>query len=370
MQKKNLIIFMPSIEGGGVEKNLYIISNYLADVFNGVSLITISKKYKFKFKKSINFITLQLDIWDKFSRKIKYFLSLILLIKEFFKSRNVLVFAFQANIYCIILCKIFSVKVITRSNSAPSGWSKNFIKNYIFSLFLKKADKIIVNSQDFKKVLKRKFNINPVCVYNPLNTIEIKKLSKDKIKRIFPNNNNIKIINIGRYVDQKDQLTMLKSLFHIKKKINFNAVLLGRGVNKKKFENFIKLNNLNKNIKLINFKENPYPYLKQADIFILTSKFEGLPNVLLEALVLEKFVISSNCPTGPKEILSNGKGGLLFKVGDYRDLSDKIIFYKRNKNKCLDMLKYSIKNLHRFDYKKNLKNYSTILKPYLDLKKK
>ena len=57
---------------------------------------------------------------------------------------------------------------------------------------------------------------------------------------------------------------------------------------------------------------------------MLTSLYEGLPNVLLEAQVLKKFIISSNCPTGPREILLNGKAGSLFKVGDYKKLSDLI----------------------------------------------
>ena len=80
-------------------------------------------------------------------------------------------------------------------------------------------------------------------------------------------------------------------------------------------------------VKIYNFVDNPYPLIKQADIFVLSSAYEGLPNVLLEALTLNKFIISSNCPTGPKEILLNGKGGLLFKVGNYKQLANKIIYY-------------------------------------------
>ena len=57
---------------------------------------------------------------------------------------------------------------------------------------------------------------------------------------------------------------------------------------------------MNKNVKLLNFVENPYNYIKQTDLFILSSKYEGLPNVLLETLVIRKFIISSDCPTGPK----------------------------------------------------------------------
>ena len=100
--------------------------------------------------------------------------------------------------------------------------------------------------------------------------------------------------------------------------------------------------------------KNPFPLIKQADLFILSSKFEGLPNVLLESLVLKKFIISSNCRTGPKEILLNGKGGLLFKVGDYVELAKKIEYYYKNKNKCNNMMINSYKSLKRFDYKNNL----------------
>ena len=86
-------------------------------------------------------------------------------------------------------------------------------------------------------------------------------------------------------------------------------------------------------VKLKNFVDNPFPLIKQTDLFVLSSKYEGLPNVLLEALVLKKFIISSNCSTGPKEILLNGKGGYLYNVENYNQLTEKIIFYNENKKK-------------------------------------
>ena len=108
-------------------------------------------------------------------------------------------------------------------------------------------------------------------------------------------------------------------------------------------------------------EDNPYPYIKKADLFILSSNFEGLPNVLLEAITLNTFVISSNCPTGPSEILDNGKGGLLFKVGDYNELSKKIIFFINNKKINNKKLLFAKKRLERFDYYKNLFKYKKIL---------
>ena len=69
-------------------------------------------------------------------------------------------------------------------------------------------------------------------------------------------------------------------------------------------------------------------------MFILTSKYEGLPNVLLEAAALKKFIISTNCPTGPKEILKNGKYGYLTKIGDHNGISQKILSFIKNKKKA------------------------------------
>ena len=83
----------------------------------------------------------------------------------------------------------------------------------------------------------------------------------------------------------------------------------------------------------MNFMDNPYPYLKLSDIFILSSNYEGLPNVLLEAQSFKKIIISTKCPTGPKEILLNGKAGLFFKMNDYKDLSKRLFTFlkiKRN----------------------------------------
>ena len=222
----------------------------------------------------------------------------------------------------------------------------------------------MVNSIDFKKKIKKHFDVNAIYIYNPLNKREIIKKSFFKCKKIFPRTKSLKIINVGRFVDQKDQMTILKALNELNKKINFHAVLVGRGILKENFLRYIKEKNLGKQIKLIKYTDNPFKLIKQADIFILSSKFEGLPNVLLEATVLKKFIISSNCPTGPREILLNGRGGLLFKTGNHIDLSEKILFYEMNKKKCNTMLKKTHKELWRFDYKYNLKKYYNLIKNF------
>ena len=359
MQKK-LIIFIPSIEGGGVEKNLFIISNYLKDKINNISVISISSKYKNKFNNKIKFISPKADFWNSIGRRKKFFVGLFLLFFEILKDRNTLVFSFQGNVYCTLLCKLLGIKIIVRSNSAPDGWSQNRFKNLIFKFVLRSADKIIVNSFEFKKKFKTKFKIHAECIYNPLNKREIIKKSKIKSKIKF-DRKKLKLINIGRYTDQKDQLTLLKAVNRIKDKISFNLLLVGRGVEKKNLVKYIHENNLSKQVKLLDFQNNPFNLIKSSDVFILSSLYEGLPNVLLETQVLKKFIISSNCPTGPREILLNGKAGFLFNVGNYLELSNLILYYSKNKKSLSKKISIGYKNLNRFDYNQNLKKYLNII---------
>ncbi len=355
--KKPILIFMPSMEGGGVEKNIIIISNYLSKFTNNIKLITYDKKFKSHFNKNIKIINPRYKK-KKASKYFKYFQCLLLLIKEVFYKKDILVFSFQANIYCLILSKILNFKIIIRSNSSPSGWNKNYIKNLIFKIFFKFSDSIIVNSKAFKNELDNKLNVKSKVIYNPLNKLEIISKSKERLKStLFKKNNKIKILNIGRYTDQKDQITLLKALNLIKNKIPFEAILIGYGVNKKLLENFVKKNNLKKQIKVLNYQNNPYKFIKKTDILILCSIYEGLPNVILEALTLKKFVISSNCPTGPKEILESGKFGYLFKPKDFEKLSKLIMIYSKNIKKCKQKALAGYKSLDRFDYQKNCNKY-------------
>ena len=355
--KKKIIFFMPSFEGGGVEKNIIIITNYFIKKNPSISIITASKNVRKKINRKINFISPVSNFWDKFGRIPKYLICIFLLFNEYRKDKNFNVFCFQGNIICIIFCKIFQIKVVIRPNSSPTGWSNNLFKKILFSKIFSWSNLIIVNSFQFKLEMKKKFNINSKCIYNPLNTQEIIKLSKKKIRFKFFNNNSINLISIGRLVDQKDHITLLKAINDIKNKLKVKLLIIGEGDQKINLLSYIKENNLEKIVKIKNRMENPFPYIAKSEIMILTSKFEGLPNILLEGLALKKFIISSNCSTGPNEILDSGKGGFLFKVGSFKDLGKKIIIYKNQKKKCEKIKKFAYKRIDRFDLEKNLLKY-------------
>ncbi len=354
---------MPFIGGGGVEKNLYLIANYLDKKTKNLFICTISKNKKKKFSKNIKFISPQKKISENLNIRVKYFVCLILLFVFLIRNKNSVVISFQANIYCIILCKLLNIKIIVRSNSSPYGWYHNYIKKLIYKSIISLADKVIVNSLDFKMQMTNMFNIKVVSIYNPLNIDQILKKAKIAKKESFfkPDNNCLKILNIGRLTEQKDQITILKAANILKKKINFKLIIVGNGIEKNNLEKYITKNKLNKIVKIKNFLSNPFGLIKQSDIFVLSSKYEGLPNVLLEAASLKKFIISTKCPTGPREILQNGKGGLFFKIGNPDDLAKKILFYLKHKKKMNSKINSSFRNLKNYDFKKNMDKYVSLI---------
>ena len=131
-----------------------------------------------------------------------------------------------------------------------------------------------------------------------------------------------------------------------------------------KSQKYNKQNRMEKTLKIIGFKKNPYPYIYKSDVFILSSLYEGLPNVLLEALSLKKYLLSSNCPTGPKEILNNQKYGKLFKVGDHVNLSKKILYCIKNKKKIKNH-RYKNFDLTKYDFTKNCNIYFNTINKFL-----
>ena len=355
---KSLIIFIPSIENAGVEKNLFIICNFLIKKIDKIYLVTANNNFNKKLDKKINVVCPKNKYWNNKSRLLKTIYCFFLIINNF-KKKNYLLFSFQANLVASIIAKIFEYKLLLRLNTSPNKYIHNSFQGFFFKIIYKSADQIIVNSKKFKSLLKKKLNINSKFIYNPLiSKYKIKKRAK-KIKK------NLNILNIGRLTDQKDHLTLLRALHLLKKdKIKFTASIIGSGDKYKNLKEYIDKNNLKKEVQLLGYKPDGYKFMTKADVFILSSKYEGLPNVLIEAQQSNTPIISSNCATGPSEILLDGKLGSLYPVGDYKKLYKEIKDFNFDKKKLIKKANLAIKHLKRFDKEVNCNEYYKIIKKY------
>ena len=139
-------------------------------------------------------------------------------------------------------------------------------------------------------------------------------------------------------------------------------ILIGYGPERKNIISFAKKLKIYDKIIMINKTENPFSYIKKSKLLILTSLYEGFPNILVESLTIGTPVISTNMNSGASEILLNGKGGDLVKLGDYKNLSKKIISFFNSPQSLLKKTHFAKKNLYRFNTITHSKIYTEIFK--------
>ena len=164
---KTLIIFFPSIESGGVEKNFYYLLHYFSIKFEKIIVVTSSRVNKKQFPKKINFLNINSIFWFNRNRLIKsiicFFLGLSL-----YSQKEKIILSFQSNIFSIILSKIINSKIIIRLNTSPEKYISSPFKKIIFKNFYNFSDEIIVNSFEFKKKLKKILKLDSQVIYNPI----------------------------------------------------------------------------------------------------------------------------------------------------------------------------------------------------------
>lgn len=161
-------------------------------------------------------------------------------------------------------------------------------------------------------------------IHNPKDIQKIEALGKERTGHVWADTKQAPlIVASGRLSEQKDFLTLLKAFKMLLQKTDARLLILGDdGGERKKLENFIEENNLKEKVQLLGFVQNPYAYMARADVFASSSKWEGLPNVIIEALILGVPVVATDCaPGGAREILGDNVYGVLVPIGNHVLLS-------------------------------------------------
>lgn len=235
----------------------------------------------------------------------------------------------------------FDTKIILRISGKPQ---LNFLRYLFWRLALKKIFKITFPTQETLNYFK---DLNIVdedkleLLYDPIiHTRHLGKIKKGKLQIV-----DEFYLSIGRFTRQKNFFFLIKSFEQIcKKKQNMKLIILGDGEQRKKFQKYLKKKKLEKNILLPGYENNVHKYLSNCKLFILSSLWEDPGFVLVEAMFSEALVLSSDCPSGPKEILStNEKRGVLFKSNDTEDFIKKFDEIEKLKEDDITKMKLSAK---------------------------
>lgn len=174
-------------------------------------------------------------------------------------------------------------------------------------------------------------------IYNPTITPNLNKKALEPIEHPwFKAEEPPVIIGVGRLERQKDFPTLIKAFALVRQRYSCRLVILGQGRDRQNLNKLIEELDLKTDVAMLGFVENPYPYIAKATGFVLSSIWEGFGNVIVEAMALGTPVVSTNCPSGPAEILDNGKYGWLVPMGDDKAMAEAILSILSNESKPVD----------------------------------
>lgn len=321
MKKISVIFILPDLETGGAERIITTIANHLSRDKFEPKILLLRKQGGY-----LDLVRKDIEIIDLDTERIRNSLKPIL--REIYRRKPDIVFSGfgEVNAYLSLFIKLFPrTKFIARETNVVSHHVTRKEIKFFYS-FYNNYQKIIAQSDDMKKDLIDNFNVKEkkiIKINNPVDFdfIEEKLALSDKPECFKYNYKNV--VAIGNLSKRKGFDNLLKVFSRLK---NENIVLhiLGDGKDREilhQMRDFLDL----KKVIFHGRQENPYQFLKYADLFILSSRYEGFPNVLLEAGACGTYSLVNNCPGGINEIIQNRINGEISDIENHDDFSQKII---------------------------------------------
>ncbi|MBT2718162.1 glycosyltransferase [Bacillus sp. ISL-57] len=312
---KKIAFLLPDFQEGGMPKVASNIMSGLNDDFSQY-LILLDSQSEIRFEHNSEILKVCPKGGSKF-QKAKVFLKRIKIVKEIkkkYKYDVVVSFGVAANIVNIL--SNYNEKTVITEHNIKSIENKTWglfgkVYDILIKVFYSKSDRLVaisnVMKKDFVENYKIKKNID--VIYNPHKINEIIDRSNEPLnsgEQIFKN--KITLINVGRLTYAKGHWHLIRVLAELKKEIpNIQLLFLGQGEMEADLKKLSEKLNIQDSVNFLGFQSNPYKFIKQSDAFVMSSLFEGFPNVLIESLACETPIISTDCKSGPREIIDKEK---------------------------------------------------------------
>ncbi len=343
MDPLRISIFLPCLSGGGAERSMIDLSEKFSLDGHDVTLVVLERKGEYQ-----KFVSERVKLVSLSSKRLIFGIPLI--IKYLKKSNShILITALTHINIGVSIAKLIanhkSKLIITERVSNKDkqfNYNLKFLIMRVLGIILYRfADHVGAVSDGVARDVERYFLLKKNIVhtlYNGLNIREIEKKSMEysEIKRNYDSQKYI--IAAGRLSYQKGFDVLLKSFSFLHEDTkDLKLIILGKGELETNLKELSIELGIKKSVDFLGFVENPYSLFRGSELFVLSSRWEGLPGVLIQAMACGCKVVSTDCDHGPREITNNGMYGELCKVNDVKDL-------ERAMRKCLKIDSYNSKN--------------------------
>ncbi|MEO1373378.1 MAG: glycosyltransferase [Cyanobacteria bacterium J06635_10] len=362
--KNNIAFFLPNLYGGGAERAVINLLKGLREKDSSIPLDLVLGKlegaYVNQIPKQVRVINFSKD------RVIKSIIPLNNYLQEV-KPQALVSQMSHANVIVTIakyLSQTETRLILVEQNNLSHNKSKLFRGKFVpffMKLVYPYADEIIGVSHDVSRDLENQLNLpkgRVKTIYNPIVDDDLIYQANLPITHSwFEAKDYPTILAVGRLTEQKDFATLIEGFAILRKKRMVRLIILGEGELREDLEKLVTELGISKDVIMPGFVDNPYQYMKNADVFVLSSKWEGFGNVIVEAMACGCPVVSTNCPSGPGEILASGKYGSLVPTENPEALSEAILNVLNQPIKP-DILKQRAEN---FSIKESVSKYCKVI---------
>lgn len=371
-------IFIYSLSGGGAERVVSYLLEYCQNNNIDTCLVLMSSNIKYQIPDGTEIHYLDRVNGDESgivkALKIPKLAYRYAKLAKQLKLTHSLSFLTRPSIINILSSKLTNYKynIITNERAYPSlqyGYNnfQSVFNKFLIRNLYKRSDIVISNSHGSAKDLISNFEVpksKMKVIHNPIDLEKIEEI--DPISGFF-DKNNFNIVTVGRLDIGKNHALLIESISQLKIE-SIKLYIFGDGNLRSELETLIADLGLTNQVFLMGFDSNPYKYLKAADLFIFGSNHEGFPNVLLEAMACNLPILTTNCKSGPDEIMELKKEndgimktnyGLLVPIKDLKSMIEGISYFLNNKD-FLESCRNNVGNRVK-DFKRDI-----ILKEYID----
>ncbi len=317
-----------SLRGGGSERVLLNLLKGLDRKEFSVTLVLYEKEFDYPLPEDVDVQILDIRVGRNIFTLATGFLSKIKALVRVIKrdSPDVIFSLLSSTNAAVILANMLSgkrCKTVVSEHTHPSvnlrneryGWGTKWFMKWLYP----KADRIIAVSGGIKEDLVRHFGIRQdviSIIHNPIDIREIQRLSIEDVDHSWFLAPVPIILAVGRLTKQKGYPYLLRAFSEVRKSLDCRLLIIGEGEDREMLVRMVNEMGLNNEVELLGFQPNPFKYMARSSLLVLSSLYEGFGNVIVEAMALGLPVISTDCPSGPSEIIDGGKNGLLVPLED------------------------------------------------------
>lgn len=336
MQRKTVAILLPTLLIGGAEKSLVELANGLARRGWNIHLLVMSK-----IGPLIANVSPTVDLIDLGCTSYRETISSL---ARYYRERRpalILTSLYATGLAAIAAKAISRYKphvVLGAHNSLraksrnPDNVKDRFFLMPLCRLLFPLADGFVAVSNGLAQELGTLLRLPETrirTIYNPVVTPELIALAEVKVSHPWLGKPRagqfMTVVSIGRLVPQKGYDILLHALYLVRSSIDCRLIIVGGGPLDAELKALAQTLGLEDFVDFVGWQDNPYKYIAISDLFVLSSRWEGLANVVVEALACGAPVVATNCDYGPEEILEGGRHGLLAEVDNPADLASKIL---------------------------------------------